>query len=241
MVDPEKEEVSLTTRGMWHALWEALMHQTCRVPNPTRLRIRDLLSYCPEVSVEYSRAFGRNQRFLDLEKPNLVFDASKREAWIRFSVHRFDFQLQRVTAPAILSQIATPRSNYLEVKSDAREFRVFESAKPIAVARSQPAHEALREDVLALNAFTHFGRTELHYFLPVQTTLPLRLPQAIVLYTILFWLGSLVRYDPHSVASLMESGYWILIDGFMSQSRLWLLEQFEWAIYQTETTLWFAR
>ncbi len=32
----------------------------------------------------------------------------------------------------------------------------------------------------------------------------------------------------------------MLIDGFMSQSRLWLFELFEWALYQAETTLWIA-
>ena len=67
------------------------------------------------------------------------------------------------------------------------------------------------------------------------------MPQLMVSYTILFWLGSLVRYDPHSVDALMDSEYWMLIDGFMSQSRVWLLELFEWALYRTETTLWSAR
>ena len=100
----------------------------------------------------------------------------------------------------------------------------------------------LAEDIRGLNLFTHIGSDhKILYFLAVQKNLPVRLPQAVLLYTILFWLGSLVRYDPHSVAALMDSPYWILIDGFMSQSRLWLLEQFEWAIYKTETTLWLAR
>jgi hypothetical protein len=81
----------------------------------------------------------------------------------------------------------------------------------------------------------------LNYFIPLQSRLPLVMPQLLVYYTILFWLGSLVRYDPHSVNALMDSEYWILIDGFMSQSRLWLLELFEWAYYKAETTLWTAR
>jgi hypothetical protein len=59
--------------------------------------------------------------------------------------------------------------------------------------------------------------------------------------TILFWLGSLVRYDPHGAAELKDSPYWILLDGFMSQSRRWLLEQVEWAFDQAETTLAFLR
>jgi hypothetical protein len=46
------------------------------------------------------------------------------------------------------------------------------------------------------------------------------LPQVMILYMILFWLGSLVRYNPHSVRALMDSEYSVLVDGFMSQSRL---------------------
>jgi hypothetical protein len=63
----------------------------------------------------------------------------------------------------------------------------------------------------------------------------------MVLYTLTFWLGSLVRYDPHSLSDLMNSRYWELIDGFMNQSRIWLLELFEWEFYKTQTILTSAR
>jgi len=33
----------------------------------------------------------------------------------------------------------------------------------------------------------------------------------------------------------------MLIDGFMNQSRIWLLELFEWEFYKTETTLRLVR
>ena len=35
----------------------------------------------------------------------------------------------------------------------------------------------------------------------------------------------------------MDSPYWILIDGFMTQIRVWLLELFERALCQKETVL----
>ena len=40
---------------------------------------------------------------------------------------------------------------------------------------------------------------------------------------------------------LMDSHYWILIDGIMNQSRIWLLELFEWELFQTETKLSLSR
>lgn len=242
LVNMHREFVSVSGRGVWHALWEALRGVRCPAPNPMKVPIRDLFSYCPEVSVEYERAIGDNQRTLDLEKPDLLYDKKQRESWIRFSIHRADFPINRVSAPAVLQAIRSDRSGYIEVKSANKDFRTFQTARAAKVRANQTAHTALIEDFLALNLFTHIGRDhQLLYFLPVQNRLAIQLPQIVVLYTILFWLGSLVRYDPHSVANLMDSHYWILIDGFMSQSRLWLLEQFEWAIYQAETTLWLAR
>jgi hypothetical protein len=67
------------------------------------------------------------------------------------------------------------------------------------------------------------------------------MPQLMVSYTLLFWLGSLVRHDPHSVYALIDSPDWILIDGFMTQSRVWLLELFHWALFQKQTILRAAR
>lgn len=241
-VDLLNEHISVGTRGVWHALWECMMHKRCPAANPMRLRVLDLFAFCPENSIELMRSVGKELRSLDLEKAVTVYDTKRRLGWIRFSVAREDFRRNRISAPAALRMISTPRSTYREVKAEIEECRTFESTNPVRVRPRQYLYDALGEDIRGLNLFTHIGMNhELNYFIPVQNKLPLQLPQLVVLYTILFWLGSLVRYDPHSVASLMESPGWILLDGFMSQSRLWLLEQFEWAIYQAETTLWLSR
>jgi hypothetical protein len=147
-----------------------------------------------------------------------------------------------LSALALISRIRTPRSGYKEVRSDQRELRAFESSIAKRIKTGEKILFSLHNDVLGLNVFTHLGtEKELGYAIPDQRRLPIRIPQILVIYTILFWLGSIVRYDPHSVDYLMDSKYWSLIDGFMSQSRLWLLEQFEWAFYQAETTLCLAR
>jgi len=103
------------------------------------------------------------------------------------------------------------------------------------------AADTIYPDVSKFNLFTHMDEGDLQFSIPLQHSLPIPLPQVTVLYSILFWLGSLVRYDPHSVAYLMDSSLWILIDGFMSQSRVWLLELMEWALFRTETRLRSAR
>jgi hypothetical protein len=242
IADPATEKVSITTRGVWHVLWESLTLSRCPAANPTTLAIKDLFSYCPEVAVEFQRAFGSSIRLVDLESPDVLYDRATSDAWLRFSVGRFGLKHFRLSAPALTSQIRTARSGYVEVKSANREIRTFQSAIAKRLGRRESALEGIRVDILGLNVFTHLGRErKLEYHLPVEDRLPFRMPQLMVSYTILFWLGSLVRYDPHSVNALMDSQYWMLVDGFMSQSRLWLLELFEWAFYRAETTLWTTR
>lgn len=242
LVDLEKEEVSVTDRGIWHLLWEAFSGTPCVAANPTRLKVKDLFSYCPEISVEYEKTFGGISKLVDLEDPNIVYDKSAGEAWIRFSVRRKDLRLLRVTAPMLLRQIQSNRSGYTEVQAANHMSRMFQSTLPVKVGADDPVLDAIRDDVTMFNAFMHFKRGQgLQYSVPLQNRLTFRMPQVLVLYSILFWLGSLVRYDPHSLEHLMNSKGWVLMDGFMKKSRLWLLDLFELAFYQARSTIWAVR
>jgi hypothetical protein len=237
-----KETVTIRGRGVWHILWESLTKASYPITTPVQLSIRELFSFCPEISSEYLRIFGGSVPMIDLKEPNFIYDGNVDEVWLRFSVSRDNLKYAKVTAPGLLAQMRTTRSGYVEVKETNKELRTFESQTAQSVTRNEDPAAAIHNDVLGLNLFVHFARERrLMYAFPFQDSLPVRLPQLIVNYTILFWLGSLVRYDPHSLYELMDSPFWILIDGFMSQSRIWLLELCEWAIYQTETTLSGAR
>lgn len=242
LASPLTDTVSLTTRGVWHVLWECLTRKSCPAANPTNLQIKQLFSYCPEISVESGQTLATNLNLIDIISPDVLYDEKTAVSWLRFSVNRYELRYLALSAPRLLHEIETSRSTYTEVKDSDADLRTFQTSTPQRIGRRQTAMQAVASDILALNAFTHLGRnSKLQYFFPVQMRLPLRMPQLMVNYSILFWLGSLVRYDPHSISALKDSGYWMLIDGFMSQSRLWLLELFEWAFYKAETTLWFTR
>jgi hypothetical protein len=125
------------------------------------------------------------------------------------------------------------------VRSTDEELRAFELENPkkIPATPKGPLQELVAPEVRAMNPFAYLESDGPKYAIPIQTHLPIQLPQLLVLYSLMFWLGSLVRYDPHSVAQLQDTEHWILIDGFINQSRLWLLELFEWELYRFETTL----
>jgi YaaC-like Protein len=243
LADPRKEKIRITTRGVWHVLWESLTNRPCPAANPTPLRIRDLFSYCPEVSVECQNTLGATLRLLYLKNPDVLYDSRRSETWMRFSVYRAGLKDLRVSLPSLRAGIRTPRSDYVEVRSTDRELRTLETATPKKYKRRRgDPLESMALDIAAFNSFVNLGpEKRLEYSIPIQGRLPLVIPQIIINYSVPFWLGSLVRYDPHSVDALMDSGYWMLIDGFTSQSRLWLLELFHWALYKAEITLWMSR
>lgn len=242
LVNPAKEYVTIRGRGVWHVLWECIMREPYSATEGIRLPLKTLFSYCPEISSEYRDTFGGPTMIIDLEKPDLLFQKTGREVWLAFSLERWRLRSRNLSAPELIRWISTTRSSYTEVKSANKELRAFESAVPKNLAGRINAWVGLEEDILRLNLFTHLAEGQkLRYGVPLQQSLPIRIPQVVTYYTILFWLGSLVRYDPHSVRSLMDSGYWMIIDGFMSQCRLWLLELFRWALYQSEISLLSSR
>jgi hypothetical protein len=225
---------------MWQALWAALMTVACPIPLNTRLQIQALFSYCPDIGAEFGRSCGYERlNLITLESPNVMYDKQQHEAWLSFSIKRWEFRAARISAPTFLRQISVAGNAYTEVLSaEPKELRSFQSSAVKLVPNVDDVHDALASEIRAFSLVSHLAQEQkLRYLVPVQRSVPYPIPQILVSYSILFWLGSLVRYDPHSVEYLMDSHYWVLVDGFMSQCRLWLLEQFGWALYNEEMTL----
>ena len=217
LVNLEKEKVSLVARGVWHVLWESISRRACPAVNPLRLSIKQLFLYCPEITIEVLRVFGSPILLLDLVDPVINYDEGAREAWLRFAVKRSELRFFRLSANTMMGAIRSPRSGYKEVRSNQRDLRSFESDVPALLSGAKHIWDPLAADIRSMNVFCSLGADKkISYALPIQSRLPFVMPQIMVLYTILFWFGSLVRYDPHSVGDLRDSQGWILLDGFMS-------------------------
>ena len=242
LVNIAKDKVTIGRRGIWHLLWEVLMEAACPARDPTPLSVLKLFSYCPEIGVEFEKLYGEAQSRVWLDNIDAIYDEPAQEVWLKFSIARGRIRDSHFSATALMAQMSTARSTYAEVKSEKKELRTFQSATPARLRGRTTPYSVLRNDILGLNLITLPGQgPHVEYSFPLQTRLPLRMPQLMVTYTLLFWLGSLVRYDPHSVYELIDSPDWILIDGFMTQSRPWLLELFQWALFKKQTILRAAR
>lgn len=238
------EYLTLLQNGMWQALWTALMTVACPIPPNTRLRIQTLFSYCPDIGAEFGRSCGYERlNLITLESPNAMYDKQRREAWLSFSIKRWQFRAAKIFAPTFLRQISVTANAYTEVLSaEPKELRRFQSSAVKSVPNVDDVHDALANEIRAFSLVSHMApEQKLSYLVPLQRAVPHPIPQILTSYSILFWLASLVRYDPHSVQYLMDSHYWVLVDGFMSQCRPWLLEQFRWALYNEEMTLTTSR
>lgn len=240
LVNMEKEFVNLTTRGVWHELYEAVIGSAVTLRNPTKLQVKDLFAYSIDTNIEYEKTYYKQVRLVRLINIDTCVGPEGDEYWIRFSVNKDNLKDLKLTRPKFLEIFTYGGSKYIQVQSEENDFLwTFELEKPkkIPKKKKEGLFRFIKNEVKAMNLFITMVDGNLIYNIPDQRQLPLRLPQISVLYSLIFWLGSLVRYDPHSVAELRDSRYWLLIDGFLSQSRIWLLELFEWQLFQEETTL----
>ena len=243
LVNPRRDAVRATGTGVWHRLLESTTGSSMQLNNPTRLGIRSLFSLCPEVSVEYLRACGAYGNLIPLIRPSFMTSDSTPGVWIHLEVSRERLRDLRISRATLKSLLGSSNVAYQQVRSKDAANVGFESNVILPPGtRAKTLHDTpLFIHVRELRVFTCMDNGRIEYFVPHYPKPMPRLPQIAVLYSLMFWLGSLVRYDPHSVHALQDSRYWTLIDGFISQSTLWLLEQFVWHFYRTESALSGAR
>lgn len=239
LVNVSTESINISTRGVWHTLLETVTGQSVRVPNPLSIKVKDLFALCPETGIEFERTFHQPVRLIELIEAGIFVDDIQKELWLRLTVNKSNLKSLKLTRPKFIKLFTATGFKYEQVCSDDDSQWIFESTPGIkfkADDRDIP-YDFVEPLITPMNLFAHMHFDELGYMIPYQNKLPIKLPQLMVLYSLIFWLGSLVRYDPHSVDALRDSRNWILIDGFMNQSRIWLLELFEWHLYRTDTTL----
>jgi hypothetical protein len=227
--------------GVWHTLWEATMGRQFRAKKEVKFSVEALLCLCPEIGTEYTNCFKMENCLVSLSETTVQVDENKNEAWITFEVYPDELEIVGIFPDHFIRWISHYGEAYRQVMCKDSERLCFELKKPRPWDPNTDPYFALKRELKALNLFTTFSEGELEFYIAIQGKLKRRLPQIMILYTLIFWLGSLVRYDPHSVEELQKSEFWLIIDGFLYQSRVWLLELFEWYLYNEQIILKRAR
>jgi hypothetical protein len=234
------EVIYLSGRGVWQIVYESVTNQQNLIIPHIKLPVKELFALCPEISIEYQRIFGDRIPRVEIVEAALVHNPDRNEVWIRFSVYSHALKRLKISRAKFIELIKTNDITYKQIVSKEDELWTFESEpKKYGQNYRGALLSIFQPEINNLNIYSVLDSEELKYYIPIinQKRIPLRLPQIMVLYSLIYWLSSLVRYDPHSLFELQDSEYWILIDGFMNQSIIWLLELFEWEFYQAETIL----
>lgn len=244
VIDPAAEYVKVLRRrngGVWHLLWEGMADKRLVTKDALRFRIPNLFALCPEISVEFERTFSLESQLVRLIEPAIRIDKNEMIAWITFKLLRGDLESLGITRRAFMRLISHYGTAYRQVRSEHDNELSFELIRPRRYHKVDEAFAVLSKEMRAINPFASLEHGKMKFLVPLQRSLPRSLPQLMVLYTLMYWLGSVVRYDPHSIKDLQNSRYWVLVDGFMNQSRIWLVELFEMHLYRIETHLASAR
>ncbi len=149
---------------------------------------------CPETGVEYEQISGEQPKLVNLVDPDVSI--SKMEVWIKFSVYRDQLKNLHLSRRGLLELVTLQPHSYHQVQSSNREHWSFESENTKKITATKGPHEALAAEILKMNAYVIMEEGKPNYLVPIQTHLPVVLPQIMTLYSLIFWLASISTVLP---------------------------------------------
>src|SRR5258706_15785642 len=109
---------------------------------------------------------------ITLESPNVMYDKQRHEAWLSFSIKRWQFRAAKIFAPTFLRQISVAANAYTEVLSaEPKELRRFQSSAAKSVTNVDDVHDALANEIRVFSLVSQLApEQKLSYLVPVQRT-----------------------------------------------------------------------
>lgn len=176
-------------------------------------RVSELMSFIPSVhrtwSIRHSAKskYGFQPRFCPSDF--YVYRKGK-NFWVRMVVKKNDYEVRR-TILDVKGRKSFGKI-FKEVKSTIKDERWFETTPEVGIRRGiDNAIYRLAEKVKALNpgyVLTHEGY---RFYIPTKEVKP-ALPQLALSYMIMFYLGSITRYNPWDYSKLLNENTWLISD-----------------------------
>ena len=170
-------------------------------------------------------ATNRAERFLTVERIDLLHLAPTKEVWLNLYLNANDLERLRISEERILSR--ADLGDFQLATASTKEWVCFQQRKPHTYA-AVPA-EALAAIIRRLkNKIWETVKTASPYRKPYLYCNPpaehgKRLPQMLSIYLLMFFLGSVTRYSPGDFEDLLESRYGPFFDTFISESPMQFL------------------
>ena len=211
------DEVVKVTDGVFPSLYFVLTGKELNRGNSYNLRY--LLQYCAWMNSEFEQIYSEPCKLVHAAL-RVATDAEARSVRLQAEVYRDEIESHCGTVSAF-GALAEPFSSLFQrVAPDKPETLSYET-EPIyydhgrqRLASIEKLRTAMRR-VRLHRPFVHSGESATtEYLIPLRETGTEPLPEPCVLFAITFYLGSLVRYQPH------------IYDRILGTEEAWLLESY---------------
>ena len=217
-----KQFVTAGKRGVFHSFYREIMGK--QLQHGVQLNVATLLGYCSDIGVEYQiGGFGRHRG--SPAKIAIVSDRRANDCWLLVAIRDFDilepYQKSLRVFNILMEEVdlPNPRARELfEIMGEfKRGFRFFQSRAryPHRDGNIIPARKIIADWSNATKVFltVHPYRDGFDFVLnpPLRVTLQVPIKEPLALYAVIYFLGSLVRYHPEFLESLLASrDAWII-------------------------------
>lgn len=172
-------------------------------------------------------AVSRRERFLSVGGVQLLEDRAAKSIWARILVDSSTMKARGrgLTETALEGGLGADFTPVKDVSHAGNIYRVFEQRAPVSYSHRASDHVVEVVDRVrpilwqTITAAPPYRRFYLYLSPPGET----RLPQWMSVYSTLFWLGSLTRYQPVELLNLLESKHGAFFREFLATQPSQLL------------------
>jgi hypothetical protein len=234
---------AIVRNGVFRNLYE--IETSVRIPVKQKLNIYSLLGYCTDVQYEYELGgFGRTKFTPVLVR--ILSDKKNKISWPQIAVEDFSIiqPYKKTLKPfenyfeQIVPDKISTRDVFNITAASYSQYTFFQSKRVYQWQGGNmiPTGDIKRDILTALTTLyspkLHGGILDFYLFAPLRKNLQLPMSQQLAIYVIIFYLGSLVRYNPTYLERLLNSKDAWLIERFVKSSPETFLRYISNAILQ---------
>lgn len=204
----KNERVTVQQRGVFNSLHFVLAGKELKAQ--TAYSVTELFPYCTWLTSELEDVFGRPSRLIHVSV-RLALNRESNRIFVTAAVPKDEVVARLKRASRFATEAPEFFSLFDPVASDDPSVLSYESS---SVPADQPGELAAALRTLRLYRYFKYSEDSGEYVLPLGTE---PLPEPCVLFAVTFYLGSLVRYQPHIYDHLLGTKDAYLLESFIGQ------------------------
>ncbi len=238
-----KESLNIQGRGVFASYYECLMNKKIRRSGFNNISIKLLISYCVDISAEYSELFKKKRNLIHCAV--YVVRNNKKKGWSMIYFDKKSLKERNISITNLIER-APSLANYKRVKSpdkkNNKSFVIFQHKEQFNAPNYKTLRSGGYEQLKNFLFCPHFVFEKNHrqnYSLPLlcsssPSPIAHRLPESMIIYMIIFYLGSLVRYHPYVLSNLFNTKEGWILESFIRTCPKKFLRSMVCNIFDTE-------